>query len=207
MRYIQLLTACAVLLAVAGTALGQATKTGKTSKPTVSKPQVSSKVQVQGIVDRVVDGLWETTDYYWHDGDYNRIVSLVRVSVEADPSFNDAYSSAAWLLWSMGDTVAADSLLEYGVTRTQDKGDLYYELGWHLYNTKRYAAAQPYLEKAITYPNSEARWYSTLGHTYRQLKKYDEAVKTWETVVKKFPDFPPGKTNLERVKALQAGAL
>jgi tetratricopeptide (TPR) repeat protein len=198
MQSLKTLAALIVALAVVtGSALAQ-------TKPAPA-PLTSSKAQVNAVVDKVVDGLWEETDHFWHDGDYQRIVDLCRVIVEADPSFNEAYSNAAWLLWSLGDIPGADAFLEFGINRTPSKGELYYEFGRHLYTTKRYPSAKPYLEKAVAYPNAQPTWYSTLGHTYRQLKDYDNAVKTWAAVVEKFPTFVSGPPNLKRVQALKNG--
>lgn len=187
----------AVLAALTGSALAQTTPT--------KAPVTSSKAQVNAIVSKIADGLWEEADHFWHEGDYHRIVDLTRVIVEADPNFNDAYEGSAWLLWSMGDIPGADAFLEYGISRTSDKGELCYEFGRHLYTTKRYSSAKPYLQKAIAYPNAQPTWYSVLGHTYRQLKDYDNSIKTWQAVIKKFPNFVSGPPNLKRVQALKNG--
>ena len=166
----------------------------------------TATTQVDGITSRIVDNLWEESDHYWHEGDYNRIIALVRVCVEVDPSFVEAYSSGAWLMWSQGDTRAADTFLQYGLSRAPqaEKGDMAYEFGWHLYNTKRFAEALPYLKRATDNNVQTVTAYTTLGHCYRQLKRYDDSVKAWETVIKKFPKFASGPSNLARVKALQA---
>lgn len=185
----------AALTVIAGPSLAQ----------TETAPLESSKTQVNTIVSKVVDGLWEEADHFWHEGDYQRIIDLARVIVEADPTFNEAYATSAWLLWSLGDIPGSDAFLEYGIQRTNDKGDLNYEFGRHLYTTKRYKAAEPYLKRSVSYANAQPTWYSTLGHTYRQLKDYDNAVKIWTIVVEKFPRFVSGPPNLARVKALKAG--
>ena len=166
----------------------------------------TATTQVDGITSRIVDNLWENTDHYWHEGDYNRIIALVRVCIEVDPTFTEAYSSGAWLMWSQGDTRAADTFLQYGIARApkNTKGEIAYEFGWHLYNTKRYADALPYLKRAADSKVGFVTAYTTLGHCYRQLKRYDDAVKAWEAVVNKFPKFAAGPPNLARVKALQA---
>lgn len=169
-------------------------------KPETMKEAV---MQVDGITSRVVDGLWEKTDEFWHEGDYNRIVALCRVIVEADPSFNDAYSNSAWLLWSQGDTDAADRFLQQGLDRTREKGDLAFEFGSHLYNTKRYGQAEKYLKKGIGYGGVPVTCYTLLGHTLRLQKKYEESIAVWQTVVKKFPKFTAGPANLARVQALK----
>ena len=193
--------ACATVVFCATTRPAHA-QTGSAAKPETLKQAVT---QVDGITSRVVDNVWVETDHYWHEGDYNRIIGLIRPIVEVDPTFVDAYSSAAWLMWSQGDTAAADTFLQYGITKapTAQKGEINYEFGWHLFNTKRYAQALPYLKKATDANVSFVTAYTTLGHCYRQLKRYDDSIKTWQTVIKKFPNFASGPSNLARVKALK----
>lgn len=167
--------------------------------------QEQSAKQIVGIANLVTDKLWVQTDVYWHEGDYNRIVDLCRIVAEADPSFNDTYSNAAWLLWSMGDTGGADLFLQHGIARSSKKGEVLFDFGWHLYNTKRYAQAEPYLSRSITYADTPYPAYAALGHTYRQLGKLDKSIQTWEKAVKKFPDMGAAKTNLDRVKQMASG--
>lgn len=166
----------------------------------------SSANQVNGIVDGVVDLLWEQTDHYWHDGDYNRIIDLCRICVEADPTFDEAYGVMAWLLWSQGNTPAADWVLEYGVKRSPKQGAIYFEYGWQLYNTKRFDAALPYLEKAVARGKVPLAAYTTLAHCYTKLNRLKEAVDAWKVVVKRFPNFGAGKVNLKRAEERLAAA-
>ncbi|MBC8102889.1 MAG: hypothetical protein H7Z41_09910 [Cytophagales bacterium] len=157
--------------------------------------------QVDGITSEVVDKLWSGTDEYWHHGDYYRIVSILRVCVEADPGFTDAYGSGSWLLWSLGDMAGADRLLKYGTARRPDLWDLEYEFGWHLYNTKRYAAALPYLKRATTNAKASAVAWKTLAHCYDRLGRTQESAATWRAVVQKFPRDAAAPSNLRRVEA------
>lgn len=207
---IRLLFAAVAVVFVSGM-FGIAPRAAHAQSPASAAPPETMKqavTQADGITSRVVDKMWEETDHYWHEGDYNRIIGLVRLIVEIDPSFVEAYSSAAWLMWSQGDTNAADVFLKYGVANAPQaqKGEINYEFGWHLFNTKRYAEALPFLKKATDANVPLVTAYTTLGHCYRNLKRYDEAVTTWETVVKKFPNFGAGQVNLAKVKALQAQA-
>lgn len=188
--------------AVAGAALPVAAQTKKKpAKPAAVTPpsRAQALTQVDGITNRVVDKLWETTDHYWHDGDYNRIVALVRVCVEADPSFAEAYSSGAWLLWSMGDTPAADAMLEQGLKNNPKSWDMPYELGWHLYNTRRYKEALPFLQASVKYSNAPAQPWKVLAHCYDRLGRWGESAATWKAVVEKFPKDVAGPPNLQRV--------
>jgi Tfp pilus assembly protein PilF len=163
----------------------------------------------KAVLGGVKDGLWETADHYWHDGDYNRIVALGRLIVEIDPSFDEAFDSCAWLLWSLGDIKGADDFLEYGVTLSPKKGVFYSNLGQHLNRTKRYKEAMEYLRKAVAYGGVPASAYSTLGHLYTRFGMLQEAVDTWKACVAKYPKFPAGPKNLkaaeQRLAASKAG--
>lgn len=153
------------------------------------------------MLSAVVDGLWTAVDGYFHDGDYIRVVSLCRICVEADQSFDEAYSSGAYLLWSLGEIPSAEAFLEYGTKRSKKPSALNNEMGQQLYRTKRYADAARYLQKAIQLGGVDATTYATLGHCYTKLSKFEEAVQTWKKLVAKFPEFPSGPKNLKDAEA------
>lgn len=161
------------------------------------------------VLEKVKDGLWETADHYWHDGDYNRIVALGRLIVEIDPGFDEAFDACAWLLWSLGDIKGADDFLAYGVAVSPRKGIFYSNFGQHLNRTKRYQEAMDYLKKAIDLGGVPASAYSTLGHLYTRFGKLQESVDTWKACVAKYPKFPAGPKNLkaaeQRLAASKAG--
>jgi Tfp pilus assembly protein PilF len=202
MRYFTrlLIAVSAALITFVTTAEAQTPK--KPVAPATKTQTLAQAVtQVDGITNEVVDNLWAGTDHYWHHGDYYRIVAILRVCVEADPVFTDAYGNGAYLLWSLGDTLGADKFLQYGIKRKPELWDLEYEFGWHLYNTKRYADALPYLKRATANPKSDAIAWKTLAHTYDRLHRYKESAATWRAVVTKFPKDVAGPSNLKRVEA------
>lgn len=161
----------------------------------------ATKTQVDGITNATLDRLWITTDKYWHDGDYNRIVDLCRIVIEGDPTDDEACSAAAYLLWSMGDTKAADWILDYGSKRAPaNRGRFFHEFGWHLYNTKRYKEALPYLQKAVSAGGVMVTTYTSLAHTYEKLGDLQSSLKTWEIVKERYPNHLAWKPNIARVK-------
>lgn len=191
----------AALVALAAGASPAAAQKAAAATAAAAPTYKQAVTQVDGITSRVIDKLWVQTDAYWHDGDYNRIVGLIRVVVEAEPTFSEAYANGAYLLWSMGDTASADWFLQRGIRNTPKDWSLPFEFGRHLFTTKRYASALPYLKKATTYKTATALPYSMLAHTYDRLGRLEESVTTWRQVVKKFPTFVSGPTNLARVQA------
>jgi len=164
----------------------------------------SANAMADRVLQKVVNGLWEVADHYWHDGDYNRIVGMGRLIVEIDPGYDEAYDVCAWLLWSLGDVSGADKFLEYGVKKSPRKGVFYANLAHHLNRTKRYPDALAYMEKAIKLGGVDAAAWGTLGHLYTRAGRHREAVDAWREVVKRFPEFPAGPKNLraaeERLK-------
>jgi tetratricopeptide (TPR) repeat protein len=168
-------------------------------------PQPPARAQVDGITGRVTDLIWNQTDAYWHDGDYDRIIDLARVVVEIEPNFVEAWGVAAWLLWSRGDTPGADAFLAEGARRNPDRYELHYELGWHLFNTKRFAQALPHLQTATRFSDADQRAWKNLAHTYERLDRWDDALAAWRTVVSRFPNDTSGPVNLRRVEARVSG--
>lgn len=187
------------LAALAALTLASAAVAGP--PPAANAEKATAMATADGVVDKVVDQLWQGADRYWHDGDYNRILGLGRICIEADPGFDDAYDSCAWLLWSMGEVPAADWLLEYGVKRSPQKGIFYNNIGQHLYRTKRYAESQSYLEKAIKLREGvpPVAW-STLGHLYTRAGRLADAVTVFRDQTQRFPGFPAAAKNLKQAE-------
>jgi tetratricopeptide (TPR) repeat protein len=165
-------------------------------------PPAATVLQVDGITNQVTDKLWERTDHYWHDGDYNRIVSLLRVVVEADPTFDEAYSVGAWLLWSMGDKAAADRFLDHGVKNGKNKWVAHYNFGELLFVRRQFQDAIPHLNASIQFYGAPAAAWKMLAHSYEKAGNLTKSVELWRTVVKKFPADAAAPRNLARVEKL-----
>jgi len=198
-----LAVAAAVLAAPILRAHAQATPATKPAKPFVPHKETMAEAitQADGITEGVIDHIWVATDESFHHGDYYRIIAELRVCVEADPMFTEAYGDASWLLWSLGDTEGADKLLTYGLTRRPKLWDLQYEFGFHLYNTKRYAPALSHLKAATQIPGADVQSWKMLAHCYDRLGRYADAVATWKTIQKKFPHEITTPHNLASMEA------
>jgi tetratricopeptide (TPR) repeat protein len=197
-----LVVAAAFVLVTAAAVPAARAQNGGAGRPKSRSAAASREAlaQADGITNRVVDALWVESDRFWHDGDYYRVVALNRVIVEADPGFVDAYQNAAYLLWSLGDAPGADAFLRLGVARNPARYELYTEMGQHLFRTRRFRDALPYLKKGAAYKNAPAPAWATLAHCYERVGRLDEAIATWRQVVKRFPTFPSGPSNLRRAE-------
>jgi tetratricopeptide (TPR) repeat protein len=177
-------------------------KPAKASTKTTAKATNNPMARVDAITNGIVDELWERSDKFWHDGDYYRILALIRVCVEADPEFIEAYSSGGYLLWSLQDVKGADEILLYGTQKAKDKGPVYFELGAHYTRTKRDKEAAPVLEKALALGEGHYDAYSVLANCYRRLGMLEQSLQVWEKAIKKHPEMGAAKVNRDRVKQL-----
>lgn len=177
-----------------------ATAAALLATPSFAAPPQGAVMQVDGITNRVIDNVWANTDRYWHDGDYNRCVALLRVCVEADPSFDEAVSTGAWLLWSMGDKPAANALLQRSTAIAPNKWLAHYTFGEQLFTRREYKDVIPHMQKATQFPGAPSQAWKMLAHSYDKTGQYQKSLAAWQQVVKKYPQDVAGPVNLKRVE-------
>lgn len=170
-------------------------------------PSAKPSVQLDGLEYRIIDRVWANTDHYFHEGDYNRIVALCRICVESDPEFDEAYSCAAWILWSMGDKPAANTLMAYGTKRAKTKWKAEYTFAEQLMVRREYKDALPHLQSATKSPAAPAIVWKQLGHAYEKTGDLKKSLVTWQYIVKQFPDEPSAANNLKRVQGKVNGTI
>jgi len=147
-----------------------------------------SETQVGGITSTVVDGLWSRSDYWWHHGDYPRIIALDRLITEADPNFLEPYSNGGWLMDSLGDTKDAERYYRLGAERNPDKSYLWFSLGFFYYNSmKDYPDAIMTFKRAADAPDGGPKSLKMLAHSYERNNQLGEAVNIWQSLHTKYP--------------------
>lgn len=162
-----------------------------------------SEDQVDGIISASVDDLWAKTDYYWHRGDYPRIIALDRIIVELDPHFMEPYSVGGWLMESDGDNASAEAFYKLGVANNQDSSYMYYYLAAFYFNTlKNYAAAAKVSSEAVAKTDADINDWRMLAHAYEKNRQLNDALHTWKTIKQKWPDGAAVDLNLARVQRL-----
>jgi tetratricopeptide (TPR) repeat protein len=161
--------------------------------------------QVAGIVSGSVDELWNRTDYYWHRGDFPRIIALDRIIVEMDPGFMEPYSTGGWLMESAGDNTSAEKFYRLGAARNSDSSYMYYQLGMFYFNTtKNYKGALEAAQIGTTKSDAGINDWRLLAHSYEKNGMLPECINTWQYIIKTFPDSGAARRNLERVQGLVA---
>jgi tetratricopeptide (TPR) repeat protein len=111
--------------------------------------------------------LWVRCDEFFHSGDYDAILPLVRLITWLDPHADNVYVTGAWHLdYNFTDAsersdrryiAPAIALLDEGIVNNGNIPDIKFEKGWQLYDkVKDFAGAQSAFEAAIVGPNGNS---------------------------------------------------
>ncbi|MBM3493662.1 MAG: hypothetical protein FJX72_04970 [Armatimonadetes bacterium] len=154
-----------------------------------------------GMQQAVAGLLWVRADEFFHEGDYDAILPMVRMVTWLDPHNLDVYITGAWhLAYNFTDSSersdrryipAAQKLLEEGDANNSGVYDIAFELGWQ--NTdkiKDYLRANHWYKIcAEKRKGMDERGELTqpvpmfvrhqLAHSYARLGRIDEAVAEW----------------------------
>jgi tetratricopeptide (TPR) repeat protein len=172
----------------------------------ISAKAIPTKAQsLETIADMTLDtenDLIEASDYYWHHGDYPRIIHLDRVIVEIDPSDTESYSNGGWLMESMGDKKNAEAFYKLGVVRNMNSSFMAYQLGFFYFNTLHdYKKAITVLKRSTKLADASSNDYKMLAHSYTHAKDFKDALATWKIVKQKFPTAIAVDHNLQEAQA------
>jgi tetratricopeptide (TPR) repeat protein len=172
------------------------------NKP-AARSAAASQAQVDGMCDDIVDNLWDYTDYYWHHGDYPRVIHLDRIITEVDPHFLEPYSTGGWLMESDGDNKDAEAYYRLGAVRNPDKSYAWFQLGEFYFNTLHdYDKAVTVFQGSSKLPDASVNDWKMLAHSYEKAHNLPRALQTWKVIKQRYPTAPAVDLNLNRVQAL-----
>lgn len=159
------------------------------------------------IFDGVMERVWDSVDLHWHVGEYSHIVNLYRCVAAAQPYRLEAYSNAAWLLWSMDRDSEAVATLELGIKENPGTYYMYDELAnYYRIRKKDYAKALPFFEKAATFKDVRAASLHGLALAYEKTGQPAKALPVWKRAAA-FPGDAVARARVQRLeKQLGAGA-
>src|SRR5260370_1048074 len=98
--------------------------------------RVQAPAQVDAILDKMVDRLWDRADWYWHEGRYEERVAVDRLIIRMDSGFIEPYGTAGWLLESLGRNQEALALYRQAVAAVPDRWETHQDLGMYYYQQK-----------------------------------------------------------------------
>ncbi|MFO7775049.1 MAG: hypothetical protein R6W89_04555 [Candidatus Hydrogenedentota bacterium] len=174
--------------------------------------------------------IWLEVDRYWHEGQYHRMVPLMRTTVALDPSFVEAFILGAWhLAYNITAPMppTPDALKEYseeyddwigqrerfyyeavdflkdGIRKNPTDFRLYFDLGFAVYHEKLEdnENAVRYLREAIRYPH-ETWARRTYYRMLEENGQYEEALEGWRQYREEFPDNQVAPLFVERNRGL-----
>ena len=164
--------------------------------------------EAQSIADQTRDFLtnllWEATDAYWHEGQWDECIRLCKQIVQLDPHFVEAYTGAAWMLWNLDRDDEAIAMFNEGIAANPDAFEIYHEFGMYYAQRKQYAKAVEQFRKSVEH-NAPMHFQHMLPNTLEKMDRKEEALAEWRAILKRFPDDPIAKMHIEGLeRALEA---
>lgn len=145
---------------------------------------------------QVIAGLlWVRTDSFFHSGNYDAILPMIRLITWLDPNWLDVYATGAWhMTYNFTDTdqrsdrrylPSGIALLNEGIANNSTVYDPYKEKGWLNFDKiKDYEAAVEAYEAGSKTENADiTQVVHALAHSYERAGRIDEAIATWERAV------------------------
>jgi tetratricopeptide (TPR) repeat protein len=182
-------------------------ESGEANELLVQLPGQFIVASMTGFKEVIAGALWIRADTFFHTGQYQAIIPIVRLVTWLDPHNIDVYTTGAWHLdYNFVDDAqmsdkryipASIALLREGIKNNPNMWDLWFELGWTHYNKKLqdYDKALECIEKACQYdgfdPNTGRRTPRPeyvdrmLAHQYEKVGRFQDAIKQWAVARKR----------------------
>lgn len=150
---------------------------------------------VIGFREVVAGLLWVRCDEFFHSGNFEAIVPLIRIITWLDPHQIDVYCVGAWhLAYNFVDSqqradhrymMPSVKLLEEGIQNNPGVCDPEFNLGFVIYQLKGqdFEKAIYWLSKASSEKDSLYYVSRALAHAYEKAGKLDEAVAQWKRCI------------------------
>lgn len=152
------------------------------------------------VLDQVVDGLWERSDRFFHNGDYETASRINRLAVRLDPNFVEGINTLAWLLrQGLSRPKEALALHHRAVRDNPESWEAYFDLGMFHFDAKEYPLAAHYFRQSVERDAPAAKQHM-LAHTYEKMDRRADALRTWRAIVEKFPGDLAARHNLQRLE-------
>ncbi|MHB1000535.1 MAG: tetratricopeptide repeat protein [Armatimonadota bacterium] len=146
-----------------------------------------------GFREVVAGLLWVRTDEFFHNGNFEAIVPLIRIITWLDPHQVDIYSTGAWhLSYNFTDSAEradrrylppALKFMEEGIENNPNVWDLKFGLGFmlHCLKTLNFKEAIYWEKEAAKDKDCKLFVHRQIAHAYEKSGNIDMAVKQWQT--------------------------
>lgn len=163
--------------------------------------------RVDAIWDYAVDRINRQTDDWFDNGDFPRVINLVRVMYALYPEDYEIATNLGWMLENVQKW--DEALAVYIKFRTENPKDP--DAAWpeanFYFSKKLYQKVPPILEPTLKmaahpHPNS----YRTLAHAYERMDQLADAQRIWKMYIRLAPSDEPARNNLARVEKRLRGS-
>lgn len=166
---------------------------------------------VSGFRQVIAGLLWVRSDSFFHSGNYDAILPLIRLITWLDPNWLDPYATGAWhLTYNFTDTdqrsdrrylPAGVALLNEGIANNPDVYDMYKEKGWLYFDKiKDYEKSAEAYEQGMKHNPDITQVGHALAHAYERQGKLDDAIRVWNLCIaehQKILDDPKSSSDLK----------
>ncbi|MHB9038565.1 MAG: tetratricopeptide repeat protein [Armatimonadota bacterium] len=169
-----------------------------------------------GFKEVIAGALWVRADTFFHMGQYQAIIPIVRLVTWLDPHNLDVFTTGAWHLDynfvdedQMSDKryiPGSVALLKEGIANNPNIWDLYFELGWTHYSKKLndQVKALYYMKEACKREGFDVNTGTKtprpefvdrmLAHQYEKVGDFDNAIEEWHKSRKRVEDMIADKS-------------
>ncbi len=138
--------------------------------------------------------LWVRADGFFHSGNYDAILPMLRLVTWLDPHNIDVYTTGAWHMgYNFTDEAQrsdrryiplALKFLDEGIENNPNVWDLYFEMGWmYFHKIQDPVSAVPWLKKANEFPDMIPARRHTLAHALFKAGRFDESIDVWSQLL------------------------
>ena len=152
------------------------------------------------VFTRVTKNLWGSIDRYWHQGQYERDIAILRTITVINPYSTQAYDDGAWLMRNQLRDEEAEAFLLQGLSANPDIPDLYSAMGIFYYEHERPVESVLCYEHAVDLGASDIISHR-LAHSYEEAGYFYEAANIWLGLQYTEPDSPVPQIQLRRMLA------
>ncbi len=146
----------------------------------------------KGAREQWLDYLWAAADAAYHKGDYPLAVQKFRAIVVLAPTDTEAFSTGAWLMWSLGNGDEATEFVRRGVQLNANDGDAWETAADHFDMRKVYAqeTLRDYRKALELAPKTKDTRLlrHRVGIAAQIANQLELATQVWTEIVKNYPN-------------------
>lgn len=152
------------------------------------------------------DRLHVQNDVWFDDGEFPRVIQLLRVICAMEPSDYEQATNLGWMLENVERW--RDALAVYVAFRKNNpkSSEAYYPEAKFYFDQKLYSKVPPLLEPTIAMSTKpHANTYRLLALAYEKLGLLSNAKRVWATLIARDPNDGAAKVNLGRIDRKMKG--